>query len=127
MRSEVQNKIRSFTDLVVWQRAHAMTLAIYAAVKSFPVSERFALSSQLRRATVSIQSNIAEGFNRMSKADKAHFYQMALGSCAEVENQLYIARDLSFLQKDTADKLIEASYEVHRLINGLIKSTKGIS
>ena len=118
------SKITSFTDLNAWQRGHDLVLGVYESTGSFPSSEQFGLSSQIKRAVVSITSNIAEGFSRRTLADKTHFYYMALGSCTEVQNQLLIAKDLKFLEKDLFKKLADLSIEVHKLLNGLIKSLK---
>ncbi|MGH7195324.1 MAG: four helix bundle protein [Candidatus Saccharimonadales bacterium] len=117
-------KITSFTKLKAWQKAHALVLAVYKASADFPDNERFGLAAQVHRAGVSITSNIAEGFNRFSPADKAHFYQMALGSCAEVQSQLLIAKDLDYIKTDTFQELASASVEVHRMLNSLIKAVK---
>ena len=117
-------KITSFTKLKAWQKAHALVLAVYKASTDFPASEQFGLTSQIRRAAVSITSNIAEGFNRFSSADKAHFYQMAVGSCAEVQSQLLVARDLGYLQVEKFQPIADESVEVHRMLNSLIKAVK---
>ncbi len=77
-------KIRSFTDLVAWQEGHKLVLSVYILTKSFPQEELYSLTNQLRRAVVSITSNIAEGFNRKTLNDKSHFYIMAHGSVALV-------------------------------------------
>jgi four helix bundle protein len=119
-----QAKITSFTDLNAWQKGHMLVLGVYEATDNFPASEQFGLSSQIKRAVVSITSNIAEGFSRRTLNDKSHFYHMALGSCTEVQNQLLIAKDLKFLSIDIFKKLADLSVEVHKLLNGLIKSLK---
>lgn len=89
--------IKSFQDLRAWQVCHELVLMVYKMTKQFPDEERFGLTSQIRRASVSITSNIAEGFSRFSYADKARFYQMAQASHAEVQNQLIIARDIGYI------------------------------
>jgi four helix bundle protein len=99
-------------------------LAIYKATKNFPSNEQFGLTSQIRRAVVSITSNLSEGFSRQTIADKTHFYAMSLGSSTEVQNQLLIARDLSFLPKTDFERLAALSIEVNKLVNGLIKSLR---
>lgn len=118
-------KIIHFTDLIAWQKAHQFALEVYKTSANFPATEQYALSNQLRRAVVSVTSNIAEGFNRKSVADKNHFYQMAIGSCSEVQSQLILARDLFFMPETLFDPLYQLSTEVHKLLNGLIKSVKG--
>lgn len=119
---EVKQKIKSFTDLVAWQEGHELILLIYDVTKSFPKEEMFGLTNQIRRASVSITSNIAEGFNRQSAKDKAHFYVMAHGSVAEVQSQLMICRDVSYLSKEKFSKAAEQTILVHKLLTGLIKS-----
>ncbi|HLB66068.1 MAG TPA: four helix bundle protein [Candidatus Saccharimonadales bacterium] len=117
-------KITTFTDLTTWQKAHSLVLMIYKATENFPKQEQFGLTSQLRRAAVSITSNIAEGFSRQTTADKAHFYDMALGSCTEAQNQLMLARDLKFLSVNAFKTMADLSVEVHKLLNGLIKAVR---
>src|SRR3989344_70426 len=119
-----KGKISFFTDLYAWQKGHTLVLGIYVAAKTFPVSEQFGLTSQVKRAAISITSNIAEGYSRRTKADKIHFYHLALGSCTEVQNQLIAARDLVYLGVSEFEKLYALSIEVHKLLNGLIKSLK---
>lgn len=122
----MQNKetitIRSFTGLHAWQKAHRFVLLIYTMTKEFPKEELFGLTSQLRRAAVSISSNIAEGFSRFSMKEKAHFYSIALGSLTEVQNQLLIARDVGYLSSEEFNSLSLLSVDVSKLIHGLIKS-----
>jgi four helix bundle protein len=120
------NKIVSFTDLHSWHEAHKLVLMIYKAVNNFPKEELFGLTSQLRRAAVSITSNIAEGFSRQGYPEKIHFYSIAQGSTTEIQNQLLIARDIGYLEKILFDSLAEQSVVVHKLISGLIKKSKNI-
>jgi four helix bundle protein len=117
-------KIRSFTDLVAWKESHVLVLMVYRETRTFPKEEMFGLVNQLRRAAVSITSNIAEGFSRISYAEKIHFYSIALGSSTEVQNQLLIARDVEFLPKQVFEALAQQSVKVNKLINGLIKSSR---
>lgn len=100
-------KIRSFTDLLAWQKGHALVLDIYKFSELFPTKEQFSLTNQLRRSSVSITSNLAEGFSRQSTKEKIQFYYISLGSTTEVQNQLLIARDLGYLDKDTFNVLAE--------------------
>ena len=90
-------KIKSFTDLETWKEGHKLVLIIYKITKSFPDEERFSLTNQLQRAMVSVTSNIAEGFSRNGKKEKVQFDYMVLGSLTEVQNQLLIAKDLSYI------------------------------
>ena len=104
---------RSFQDLLVWQKAHALVLAIYQLTAAFPKPETYGLSLQMRRAAVSVPANIAEGFRRRSKPEKARFLNMAEGSLEETRYFLILVRDLGYA--DTA-QLITALEEVSRLL-----------
>ena len=106
---------KSFQDLIVWQKAHAFTLAVYRCTKAFPADERFGLTSQFRRAAVSIPANIAEGFRKRSAVDKARFLNIAEGSLEECRYYLILADDLNYADTGT---LWEQSEEVGRLLNG---------
>ena len=117
-------KIRSFTDLIVWRKGHQLVIAIYKVTDRFPIKEIFGLVNQMRRCVVSITSNIAEGFSRQGIKEKIQFYYIALGSVTELQNQLLVARDVSYLPKEKFDELAKQTVEVNKLINGLIKSIK---
>ena len=118
---EEKVKIRNFSDLIAWQKAHQLALMIDKVSENFPTREQFGLSNQMRRASVSIGPNIAEGFGRGTAKDKTQFYLVALGSLYELQSQFYIARDLGYIGNDGLIK--ELSEETGRLISGLIKST----
>lgn len=124
--SRIKDKttIKSFTDLNAWKEGHRLVLAIYEITKLFPKEEVFGLISQMRRCAVSITSNIAEGFSRQSYKEKVQFYSMAQGSVTELQNQLIIARDIGFIEKDKFQEIALQSITVHKIINGLIKSSK---
>lgn len=117
-------KIKSFTDLNAWKESHRLVLLIYEITKSFPKEELFGLTNQMRRAAVSVTSNIAEGFSRSSYKDKAHFYTVALGSLTELQNQLLVARDLRYISKDEFNNLASITVTANKLLNGLIKKSK---
>ena len=117
-------KIKSFTDLIAWQKGHQLVIATYKVTDEFPNKETFALVNQMRRCAVSITSNIAEGFSRQGTKEKIQFYYMALGSTTELQNQLLVARDVGYLIKEKFDKLAQQTIEVNKLINGLIRSIK---
>lgn len=119
--------ITSFTDLRAWREGHKLVLKVYKVTKSFPKEELFGLTSQLRRAVVSITSNIAEGFSRRTSKDKNKFYYNSLGSVTEVQNQLLIARDLGYISDEEFKELAELSVIVHKLVNSLIKGSSKIS
>lgn len=116
------NTIKTFTDLNAWQEAHRLVLMIYKATKVFPKGETFGLTNQIRRAAVSITSNIAEGFSRCSSKEKTQFYSTALGSLTEVQNQLLVAKDVKYIDKEEFTLIASQSVRVHKLINGLTKS-----
>jgi four helix bundle protein len=120
----MENKIKSFTDLHAWQRSHELVLQVYSVTKNFPREEQFGLIDQIRRAGVSITSNIAEGFSRKSKKEKSQFFYMALGSLTELQNQLLIARDLKYITNIEFKDLADQTVIVSKLLNGLIKSSR---
>jgi four helix bundle protein len=112
--------VESYRDLKVWRRAIEMTLAIYQATTGFPKEELFGLTGQIRRAGVSVASNIAEGYGRGSKGEYKQFLAMARGSNLEVQTQLFIAAELGYgnpAQLKTADNL---SNEVSKMLNSLL-------
>jgi four helix bundle protein len=112
--------IERFEDLEAWRQAHQLVLAVYRATASFPQHEKFGLTSQMRRAAVSVPANIAEGFKRRSKRDKVHFYNMAQGSLEELRYYWILARDLKYI----ADILphTAATDRGGKLLHGLILS-----
>ena len=116
-------KIRDFTDLVAWQKSHALVLTLYRVSGGFPKSEVFGLTSQMRRAAISITSNIAEGFGRRSSKDKQQFFFIALGSLYELQSQLLACRDLGFLSMTPFKELADLLFEAKRLLLGLVHST----
>ena len=116
--------IQTFKDLVVWQKGHEFVLYIYMLTKKFPREETFALTDQMRRAAVSITSNIAEGFSRQSYKDKTYFYIMAQGSLTELQNQLLIAKDIGYIPSKEFEVAELKSIVVHKLLSGIIKSSK---
>lgn len=116
--------IKSFTQLDAWKEGHRLVLMIYKMTRKYPKSETFGLSNQMRRASVLITSNIAEGFSRGSYKEKLQFYSMSLGSTTEVQNQLLISRDVGYISKKEFEETSEQSVKVHKIINGLIKSSK---
>jgi len=120
----INKKIKSFTDLDTWKEGHKLVLLIYESTKFFPKEERFALTDQIRRAAVSITSNIAEGFSRQSLREKIQFYSISKGSNTEVQNQSIIAKDLKYLDQEKFLELIQQSIRVSKLLSGLIKYCK---
>jgi len=114
----------SYKDLIAWQKGMQLVSAIYDATDSFPQHEVYGLTSQLRRAAVSIPSNIAEGQAHYTNREFIRFLRHARGSLAEIETQILIAQDRGYLQKAVADKLIRQSDELGRVLSGLINSMK---
>jgi four helix bundle protein len=113
---------RSYKDLIAWQKAMDLVTATYRATAAFPKEEQFGLTSQLRRAAVSIPSNIAEGQGRLSEKEFRHFLGQARGSLMEVETQLQIAQNLGYAQSTQTNELLSACAEVGRILNGLLAS-----
>lgn len=117
-------RITSFTSLNAWREGHKLVLLIYEAVKLFPREELFALINQMCRSSVSITSNIAEGFSRQSYKEKVQFYSQAQGSLTELQNQLLVARDVGYLDYAKFSSIARQSVVAHKLLSGLIKSSK---
>lgn len=111
---------RDYKDLVVWQKAMTLVVGVYRAAQTFPREELFGLAAQMRRAAVSVPSNIAEGQARPTRGEFRQFHGYAKGSLAELETQLLIARELGYLQ--SPDNLLAQLHEVARLLNGLAAS-----
>lgn len=124
IKNHLKSRIKSFTDLHAWQEGHKLVLMVYKITKFFPKEEIFGLVSQMRRCVVSITSNIAEGFSRQSYKEKVQFYSIAQGSLTELQNQLLVARDVGLLTKQQFEELASQSIKVHKIVNGLIKSSK---
>jgi len=120
----MKNTIKSFTDMIVWQKAHSLALDIYRQSSIFPDEEKYGLSSQIRRAAVSVTSNIAEGFSRRSMKERGRYYTISLGSLDELQSQLLIAVDLKFLDRIVFDGLAQRSSEVGKMLNRLITINK---
>jgi len=113
--------IETYKDLFVWQRSIQMTVAIYRFTHAFPADERFGLTSQLRRAAVSVASNIAEGYGRGSRGEYKHFLGMARGSNSEVQTQLIIARELGFGDPERLSEAESLSEEVGKMLTSLLQ------
>ncbi len=112
----------SYKDLIAWQKAIVMTTELYRATANFPAHEIYGLTSQLRRAAVSVASNIAEGQGRNTAGEFKQFLGHARGSLLEIETQLVIACNLHYIDKTKAEALLACSGEVFRLVNGLLSS-----
>ena len=114
--------MRDFKELRVWQHGHRLTLAVYKATRVFPKEELYGLTSQLRRASTSIPSNIAEGTGRGSDAEMVRFLRIALGSANETEYQLLLAHDLGYLSDADYEPLKEDTLAVKRMLNAFIQT-----
>ena len=117
-----KTKVQSYTDLINWQKAKDLAVMIYKATDAFPSKEVFGLTAQVRRAAISIPSNIAEGFRRKSKKEKLQFLRIAYGSGAEVETQLIIAKELQYLTKDQFQGLSDLLNEIMSMLNKVISN-----
>jgi len=112
---------QSFQDLLVWQKAHEFVLHVYKMTEQFPDTEKFGLTSQLRRAAISIPANIAEGFKKQGQLDKVRFYNISQGSLEECKYYLILAQDLDYSNTTELTLLLD---EVGRLLSGLIRSIR---
>jgi len=121
-----KGKISNFTDLTAWKEGHKLVLMIYKVTGSFPKEEVFSLVVQMRRCVISITSNIAEGFSRQSYKEKLQFYSISLGSVTELQNQLLIAKDVKYISSKKYQEILEQSIKVHKILNGLIRSSKTV-
>jgi four helix bundle protein len=113
--------MQDFRKLSVWEKSHLLTVAVYNITGDFPNKEMFGLTSQIRRASVSISANIAEGCGRGGKAEFTRFLTIAFGSASEVEYHLLLAKDLSYLKLDDYEKLNENITQIKRMLTALIK------
>lgn len=118
------SKITSFEDLTVWQKAHQLILRIYKLTADFPSEERFGLVSQMRRASISITANIAEGFKRRGAKDKINFYNIAQGSLTELQNYLILTKDLGYFSDKHYDEFCLSAVEISKMLNSLISSIR---
>jgi four helix bundle protein len=116
--------MKDFRQLKVWERSHQLALSVYRASKEFPNEELYGLTSQIRRSSTSIPTNIAEGCGRNTDADFARFLQMAMGSASETEYHLLLAHDLGFLSKENYIKLNVDVTDVKRMLTSLLKTLR---
>ena len=115
---------QSYRQLLVWQKARALAVAVYRTTDKFPKVETYGLTSQLRRASISVASNIAEGQGRLTKGEFRHFLGMSRGSLLELETELEIASDLAYLDRASHDLLQQRAYEILGLLNRLLASLR---
>jgi four helix bundle protein len=114
--------LKDFKELKVWHKAYDLALAVYEVSRSFPREEMYGLTSQLRRASVSVGANIAEGCGRRSDGELVRFLQIARGSASEIEHHLLLARDLKFLEAATHQDIEKRLQEVQRMLTSLVSS-----
>ncbi len=113
--------VQKFEDLIAWKKSQDLAVSIY---REFEGSKDFGFKDQIRRAVVSVSNNIAEGFDRSSRADFVRFLYFALASCSEVKSMLYLAERLGYINADKREFLITQASELSRILTGLIKSLK---
>ena len=124
MNTVIENKIyktQTFQDLIVWQKAHKLTLAIYKITKQFPKEEVYGLISQMRRSAVSVPANIAEGYKKRGKLDKARFFNISEGSLNEIKYYLILSKDLNYLNSEFSE-LDNLSEEISKLLSAYIRA-----
>lgn len=112
---------RSFENIIAWQKAHGFVIAVYNATKDFPEDEKFGLTSQFRRAAVSIAANIAEGYKKLSKADKLRFFNISQGSLEECRYYIILSKDLGYINEQTFAFLSENNLDTSYMLNSYIK------
>ena len=117
-------KISRFEDLECWQLARAIVNGVYCVCRGEDFKKDYSLTDQVKRAAVSIMANIAEGFSRTTKNEKIRFYNISFGSLLEIQNQIQIALDLEYINRDAFNNIEAQIITVQKLINGLIKSSK---
>lgn len=118
---EPGKSIKNFTDLVAWQEAHKLVLLVYKVTENFPKKELFILLPQMRRAAISITSNIAEGFTRQGSKEKIQFYFIAKASLTELHNQLILSKDLNYMSEEECEACINQITVTGKLLTGLIR------
>lgn len=121
MMENKRQPAKSFRDLIVWQKAHELVLDVYKVTKNFPKEEVYALTSQIRRSSMSVAANIAEGFKKKSSADKLRILNIAQGSLSETEYFLVLASDLKY--NDMTNPIMKAE-EVSKLLEGYMKAIR---
>jgi four helix bundle protein len=119
--STVEGVVKDFRDLQVWQKAHQLTLTVYRLTASFPQTERYGLTTQLRRSSASVAANLAEGCGRNGDAELARFCSIAMGSASELEYHLLLARDLKLLKVTDYAELARHTTEIKRMLTGLFQ------
>lgn len=114
--------MKSYTDLEAWKKGMQLAKEVYELTKNFPQEEQFGLTSQMRKASTSILANLAEGFSRVTNADKAHKYTIARGECSETAALLHVSVALKIISMERAQKALELSQETGKTLTGLIRA-----
>lgn len=122
VESRESGVVKSYRDLLVWQKSMSFVTEVYRHLESFPKQEQYGLVSQIKRSSLSIPSNIAEGSSRRSTKEFLHYINIATGSLAEVETQLQIANNLNYLDADTLKNMLGHTDEISRMLQGLYHS-----
>jgi four helix bundle protein len=121
---EAQNSLKTFQDLHAWQASRKLYLIVFQLTKTFPKEENYVSVAQMRRAALSVSSNLAEGFGRLSAADKLHFYVMVRGSLTELQNQIILMHDVGLISDKNRQIALEQAEITHKLVVGLTKVTQ---
>ncbi|MBI2758981.1 MAG: four helix bundle protein [Chloroflexi bacterium] len=119
--------MKDFRQLKVWEKSHALTLAIYKATEQFPKQELYALTNQIQRAAVSVPANIAEGCGKNTDAELARYFQIAMGSSSELEYLLLLAHDLSYFPEENYTALNANLIEVRKMLNAFLQTLRAKS
>jgi len=114
--------VKTHRDLQIWQKSMALVTKVYKEVENFPDYEKFGLTSQIRRSSVSIPANIAEGFGRRSKKEFRKFLNISMGSLFEIQTELEVSYNLNYLDKDTFEMLYEDTREIERMMSSFIST-----
>ena len=118
------SRIERFEDLIAWQRARSLAASVYRESLQRPISRDFVFADQIRRAALSVPSNIAEGFERARRPEFHQFLSIAKSSCAELRSHIYIASDIGYLNEDRAAELLSEAEEVSRIVGGLRRAVE---
>lgn len=120
--NKIKGEMSTFRDLKIWQKSMKFVTKVYKKTEAFPDIEKYGLVSQIRRSSISIPSNIAEGYGRNSKGDFSRFLNISMGSLFEVQTQLQIARNLNYIDEAKGENLYELSREIERMLSSFIRS-----
>lgn len=117
-------KIKSYRDLIAWQKSMKLVTDIFLVTEEFPNSQLYTLTNQLQRAAISIPSNIAEGFSRKTSRNFLHFLSISMGSLYEVQTQIEIAQNIGYMNDEQKDEIMEQTIEIEKILHGLMRSIR---